>query len=183
VRRRDYVGASYGGPRSKGRSATRLARYIGDREGAKTFGDREAFLEEARARALENRRASYAHIIVAPERGEHFNDRDLKRLTEPFIKDRDGNECPCYGAIHRDTDNAHVHIAVARDKFEKRELTKLKEEVRDLVSSRERLREGPWQEAVGARDLFIEREISERDTGHEREIRGQELEAEREIER
>ncbi len=86
--------------------------------------------------------------------------------------------------LHRDTDNVHVHIAVARDKFEKDKLKKLKEEVRGLISSRERLREDRWrEEAVGARDLFIEREILERDTGHEKEVRGQELEAGWEIER
>lgn len=177
------MGASYGGPRSKGRSATRLARYLGDREGARTFGDREAFLEEARARALENRRASYTHVIVSPERGERFNDRDLKRLTETFTKDRDGNACPHYGAIHRDTDNAHVHIAVARDKFEKGELTKLKEEVRDLVSFHERLREESWHEASRMQDLLIEREKSEQNKGRERNIGEPEREAELERER
>ena len=183
MNRRDYVGASYGGLRSKGRSATRLARYIDGRKGAKTFGDRDLFLEEARKRALENCRASYVHAIISPERGASLEDQDLERLTEPFIKDRDGNECPCYGAIHRDTDNVHLHIAVARDKFEKGELEKLKDEVRGLISSRERLREDRWREAEGVRDLFIEREMSERDTGREREVRGPEREAQSERER
>ena len=77
----------------------------------------------------------------------------------------------------------HVHVTVARDKFEKGELEKLKEEVRDLVSFCERLREGPWQEIVEIRDLLIERKMSERDTEREREVRGQELEAESERER
>lgn len=90
---------------------------------------------------------------------------------------------PRCGAIHRDTDNVHVHIAVARDKFEKRELTKLKEEVRDLVASRERLRDGQWREAVEIRSLLIERELSEQGKECERKIRGLEKEAELERER
>jgi len=152
VTRRDFVGVSFGGPRSKGRGAARLARYVGDREGTKTFGDRQAFLEAAKERAREGSRASYVHVVVSPEKGEGLKDRDFERLVRPFTRDRDGDGCAYYGAVHRDTDRPHVHVAVARDRFEKRELERLKKEARDLISSRERVREPPWREGARNRE-------------------------------
>lgn len=149
MKRRDYVGVSYGGPRSKGRSAIRLVRYVGNREGARTFGDREGFLETVKERTNRGCRSAYVHIIVSPERGEALNDRDFARFAGVFIKDREGNECRYFGAIHRDSSHPHVHIAIARDKVEKRELQGLKKEVRNLISVRELYRESPWHEGIG----------------------------------
>lgn len=55
--------------------------------------------------------------------------------------------------------------------------------MRDLVASRERLRDGQWREAVEIRSLLIERELSEQGKECERKIRGLEKEAELERER
>lgn len=170
VNRRDFVGVSFGGPRSKGRGAARLARYVGDREGAKTFGDRQAFLAAAKERAREGRRASYAHVVVSPETGEAFTDRDLERLVRPFTRDRDGDGCAYYGAVHRDTEHPHVHVAVARDRFEKRELERLKREARALISSRERLREPPWREGARDRERPEHEQDRARDQTQEQEV-------------
>ncbi len=161
--RRDFVGVSFGGPRSKGRGAARLARYVGDREGAKTFGDRGAFLEASKERARAGNRASYVHVVVSPEKGEGLKDRDFERLVRPFTRDRDGEVCAYYGAVHHDTERPHVHVAVARDRFEKRELERLKNEARALISSRERLREPPWHGGA------LGRELPEREQRYERE--------------
>lgn len=54
-------------------------------------------------------------------------------------------------------------MAVARDRFEKRELERLKNEARALISSRGRLREPPWREGAP------EREPPEREQRYERE--------------
>lgn len=155
-----YVGASYTGPRSRGQSAVRLARYIeerereedGDRERATTFGDRETFLEEAKERAEEGKRASYVHLVVSPERGESLTDEDFRRIAEEVARGRDGEEAPYYAAVHRDTDNPHLHVAVARDKYVGSELEDLKEDAREVMASRERLREEPWRERVEERE-------------------------------
>ena len=166
--RRDFVGVSFGGPRPKGRGAARLARYVGDREGARTFGDRQAFLGAAKERAREGRRASYAHVVVSPERGEAFTDRDLERLIQPFTRDRNGDGCAYYGAVHRDTGRPHVHVAVARDRFEKRELERLKKEARALISSRERVRAPPWREGIKDREPPEREQRYEHERHHEK---------------
>lgn len=172
---------SFGGPRSKGRGAVRLARYVGDREGARTFGNRQAFLEAAKDRTREGRRASYVHVVVSPESGKGLKDRDFERLAVPFLKDRNGNGCAFYAAIHRDTDYAHVHLAVARDRFEKGELERLKANTRVLIRSRERLRETPWHETERnqenqiielTRDGEEGRPNAKEVRGHERELEG-----------
>lgn len=152
---RDYVGARYTGPRSRGQSAVRLARYMEEREQedgsderAVTFGDREAFIEEAKERAEDGKRSSYVHLVVSPERGEELTDDDFGRVAEEVARDRDGEDAPYYAAVHRDTDNPHVHVAVARDKYAGSELEDLKEDAREVIEARERLREEPWRERV-----------------------------------
>lgn len=99
--------ARYTGPTSRGESAARLARYIEDRkvpeqerdpgreperdsdgperdeerdryEKATTFGDRGAFVEAAKERGEEGRRSSYVHLVVSPDRGQDFEDRDFR---------------------------------------------------------------------------------------------------------
>lgn len=174
---RDYIGARYTGPRSKGQSAVRLARYMeerenedGGREWATTFGDREEFIEQARERAVEGRRSSYVHLVVSPERGEELNDGDFGRIAEEVARGREGEEAPYYAAVHRDTDNPHLHIAIARDKYVGSELEDLKEGARELMESRERLRDEPWRERVEEREAeAVESEVqrSSRETARE----------------
>jgi relaxase-like protein len=190
VSRRDFVGTSYAGPRSRGRSAARLARYMEDRrredgryEKARTYGDRAAFVEAAKERAEAGRRASYVHAVISPERGPELEDKDFERLIGPWTRDRQGRECPYFAAIHRDTEHAHIHIAVARDKFQKAELERLKERARELIASRQRLRAESWYERGREREERMVRLELGREQGRGREGRERESEKEHELER
>ncbi len=180
------MGASYTGPRSRGQSAVRLARYMEERERgedgggverATTFGDREAFIEEAKERAEEGKRASYVHLVVSPERGESLTDEDFRRIAEEVARGRDGEEAPYYAAVHRDTDNPHLHVAAARDKYVGSELEELKEDAREVMASRERMREEPWRERVEEREA--EAREREGDRGRREHEQGTQREAER----
>lgn len=166
--------ARYTGPKSRGESAARLARYIEDRkvpeqdrehgreqarepdgpeqdeerneerdryEKATTFGDRGAFVEAARERAEEGRRSSYVHLVVSPDRGEDFEDRDFEKLLPDLVRDRQGNDCEYFAAVHRDSDHPHMHVGVVRDKYQKQELENLKEGTEGRIRSVERVRE------------------------------------------
>lgn len=195
--RRDFVRASYTGSGTKGQSAARLARYIEyrqrdaerhpereqerepdrekeqshDYERVQTYGDRDEFVEASRERAKAGRRSSYVHVVVSPERGQEYEDRDFERLVDTWTKDRNGNELAYYAAVHRDTDHPHVHIAVARDKFQKAEYANLKEQSRDRMGERERM-------MVSEREPEMER-LLEREREREQE-RSQEREPQRE---
>lgn len=166
------VKASYTGARSKGQSAARLARYIEDRrtrsegrgesngdgqqqnqervqdrngdryEKAATFGDREEFVSAAKERAGEGRRSSYVHVILSPQEGREFTDRDFEKLLKPWTQDRHGNEKEYFAAVHRDSEHPHLHVAVARDKFQKEELADLKRQTHERIQGRERFHEG-----------------------------------------
>lgn len=193
--RRDFVRASYTGSGTKGQSAARLARYIEyrqqerdserepereqereqsrDYERAQTYGDRDEFVEAARERAEAGRRSSYVHVVVSPERGQEYEDRDFERLVDTWTCDRNGNELAHYAAVHRDTDHPHVHIAVARDKFQKAEYAGLKEQSRERMGERERMMV-PEREPEMERLLEQEREREqsrEQERHHEQERR------------
>lgn len=158
--------ARYTGPKSRGESAARLARYIEDRkvpeqvreperdsdgperdeereryEKATTFGDRGAFVEAARERSEEGRRSSYVHLVASPDRGQDFEDEDFEKLLPGLVRDRQGNDCEYFAAVHRDSDHPHMHVAVARDKYQKQELEDLKEGTEGRIRSVERVRE------------------------------------------
>lgn len=196
--RRDFVRASYTGSGTKGQSAARLARYIEHRqrdtereqdrepeqerdqeqhyERAQTYGDRDEFVEAAKERADAGRRSSYVHVVVSPERGGEYDDRDFERLVETWTKDRNGNELAHYAAVHRDTDHPHVHIAVARDKFQKAEYAGLKEQSREKMGERERM-------MVPEREPEMERLLErEREQDRERARKAREREQERALE-
>lgn len=134
-------------------------------ERAQTYGDREEFLEAAKERAEAGRRSSYVHVVVSPERGQEYEDRDFERLVESWTKDRNGNELAHYAAVHRDTEHPHVHIVVARDKFQKAEYANLKEQSRDRMGERERMM-APEREPEMERILQMEQS---RDRMRERE--------------
>lgn len=143
----------YTGAKSSGQSAARLANYVGHRragrdgreahEEAKTFGDRAGFVEAAKERAKEGRRSSYVHVVVSPERGAEYSDEDFARLLPDLVRDRRGRDAPHFAAVHRDGNRPHMHVAVARDKYQKDELEKLKERVNERIAERDRLRDGP----------------------------------------
>ena len=164
----------------------RLVRYIENRREerggrdfyheAPTFGDRERFLEAAKERSESGRRSSYVHVVLSPEEGREFRDDDLKKLARPWTLDRKGRESPWFAGVHRDTDHPHLHLAVARDKFGKEELQRLKEKTHERVRERERF-------AERRREREREREPArEREPGEERD-RSPERELEREQER
>lgn len=144
-----------------------------DYERVQTYGDRNEFVEAAKERADAGRRSSYVHVVVSPERGQEYDNRDFERLVENWTKDRNGNELAHYAAVHRDTDHPHVHIAVARDKFQKAEYAGLKEQSRDCMEERERMMV-PEREPEMERLLERERELEqsreqEREQEHERQ--------------
>lgn len=144
----NIVKARYTGPSSRGQSAARLARYIserraedGRREKATTFGDRGAFVAAAKERSEAGRRSSYTHLVVSPQNGSEFTDRDFEKLCKPLIYDRQGNRCAYIAAIHRDSEHHHLHLAVARDKYQRQELASLKSQTEERIRGRERFHE------------------------------------------
>lgn len=174
---RVICGVSYCGPKSRGRSAVRLVRYIESRREERdgqdlyrrvpTSGDREGFLESARERAEAGRRSSYVHVVLSPERGREFGDDDLKELVRPWTLDGRGREASWLAGVHRDTDHPHVHVAVARDRFGKEELEGLKEKTRERVRQRERsIERRQERQRERERDLVVGKEP---ETGRERE--------------
>ena len=108
---------------------------------AAVFGDRVDFV-----RAAENRgqnRTAYVHVVISPEHGDVYQDRDFEALVEPWIRDRgDDKPCPYYAVIHRNTEHHHMHLAAVRDLFLSRELERLKAETRQTMKQIERLRMG-----------------------------------------
>jgi hypothetical protein len=144
---------SYSGPRTKGHSAARLARYLTNRKQGRepgqerdryetlklASGDRAQFVQAAKERAKKGRRSSYVHVVISPERGREYKDRDLKALIRPWTRDGQGREAEHMAVIHRDTENPHIHLAVARDKYSKQELQANKERTYQLQRERERV--------------------------------------------
>ena len=150
---------SYSGPRTRGQSAPRLARYLtyrqqkrGQEDGRErgrergnyerlelTAGDRKRFVEAAKERTEKGRRSSYVHVVISPERGQEYKYRDLGALIRPWTRDSRGREAEHMAVIHRDTDNPHIHLAVARDKFSKQELQANKERTYELQRQREQI--------------------------------------------
>lgn len=164
---------SYTGPKSGGQSAGRLGRYLeyrqqedGRYERQELYGDREEFREAARERA-EEERVSYTHTVISPERGEEYADRDLEQLMDEWTRDRAGEQQPFIAAIHRDSDHPHVHIATARDKFDRDELADKKEIIYELAHDREKIMD-LRREYEPERDHDRERE-PDRSRGQDRE--------------
>lgn len=188
---------SYTGPRTRGQSSARLARYltlrqvrdreqdrvqdrVQDRARYETLqlagGDQERFEEAARERAKKGRRSSYVHVVISPER-PGYQDRDLKALAREWTRDRHGREAPHIAVIHRDTQHPHIHVAVARDKLTKDELRLSKERTGDVQRERERMIDRR-QERERAREQEREKAREE-----QRQRREQERERQREAER
>ena len=105
------------------------------------FGDRAGFVRTASSRG--QNRTSYVHVVISPERGDVYQDRDFEALAEPWTRDRgDRKPCSYYAVIHRDTEHHHMHLAAVRDRFLPRELERLKAETRQTMKQVERLRTG-----------------------------------------
>lgn len=145
--------ASYTRPNNAAQSAARLHKYLEYRQDRdhpdryerlpeeSLFGDAERFKLEARERAAEGRRSAYVHVTISPERGDELTNDDYRELLKDWITDRNGEELTYFAAIHRDTDHHHMHVAVVRDKFQKRDLETRKEHTRELVRQQEQVRE------------------------------------------
>ena len=134
-------------------------------EKATTFGNREEFVSAAKERSAEGRRSAYIHVIVSPERGQGFTDEDFEKLIKPWTTDRHGNEKEYFAAVHRDSDHPHVHIAVAKDKFQKEELADLKRQTHERIRGRERFHEGERQSERGDERNQEREQNSERSSG------------------
>ncbi|MEW6635458.1 MAG: hypothetical protein AB1425_01435 [Actinomycetota bacterium] len=113
---------------------------------AARFGDRGAFVREALSRA--KNRTAYVHVVVSPEHGSLYEDRDFEKLVSPWSRERDGRDCAFYAVVHRNTDHPHLHIAAARDRFTKGELERLKGETRERMAELDRLRGGSFAKGL-----------------------------------
>lgn len=149
VTRSNIVKARFTGPGSRGQGAAKLARYMEERrverdgqelyEKATTFGDRGDFVRAANDRAGQGRRSHYTHLVVSPERGHEFTDADFEKLLPSATMNRQGGSGSYFAAVHRDGNRPHMHVAVARDKYGKEELARLKEDINERVRERERV--------------------------------------------
>ena len=103
---RIITNVSYSGPRTRDQSAPRLARYLtyrrqkrGQEDGRErgrergnyerlelTAGDRKRFVEAAKERTEKGRRSSYVHVVISPERGQEYKDRDLGALIRSWTR-------------------------------------------------------------------------------------------------
>ena len=141
-----------------------------------TGSDRE--LEEGlQWREKKGREVSYMSVVISPERGDlELRDEDWRRISQVWTQNRNGKEERHVGYIHRDTEHPHMHLAVARSYYSKKEYEENKEQTRQIVREIERERE---QERLIDRIFDRERE---RERGRDLE-RAQERESGREPER
>lgn len=157
---------------SKAYSASKIVRYLSrrpeDKERATsedrwrdlderdTFGNAEAFKEEANRRRAERlasaeergvdigqdhspKNVQYLHVVISPRGREDMDREDFRVLAEPWVRGEDGRLYEHYGAIHRDDpEGPKLHLVVARDKLRARELEAAKERGDGLVLERER---------------------------------------------
>lgn len=174
---------------SKAYSASKIVRYLGRRPEDKgratkegrwrdlderdTFGNAEAFKEEANRRRAERlasaeergvdieqdhspKNVQYLHVVISPRGREDMDREDFRALAEPWIRGEDGRLFEHYGAIHRDDpEGPKLHLVVARDKLRTRELVAAKERGDGLVLERERAmgREGGPERGPGRGDV------------------------------
>jgi hypothetical protein len=79
-------------------------------------GDRETAIDimRAQARASGRRRPKPYHVVLTWQSGEHPTREQAERAAE-HVMDRLGYAgCPAVAAMHRDTDNDHLHLVVCR---------------------------------------------------------------------
>ena len=149
--------------------ASRLLSYIGrePHDLRNRFGDRmdgeeiEDFIERSEDHEYEE------HWVLSPDHGERLDDDELSLATRKTMSEHLSDRPTgtyCY-AIHRDTDNPHVQVAVTGEKHD------LWTEQHDLDALRKRARthtrERDYQHER-ARERKRERE-RERERRHERE--------------
>lgn len=193
------VKASYTRPDNAGQSASRLHKYLEYRQQeheqendqeqdryerldeSERFGDAEEWKQAARDRADEGRRSAYVHVVISPENGHELTNDDYRELLDEWTTDKNGEQLPHYAAIHRDTDNPHLHVAVARDKFQKQDLEDRKERTREMVMQQEQthgIEPEYEQQREQQREQEAQRERERREQERERERRREEPEQE-----
>lgn len=152
-------------PRNGWHSIPRSHR-LGNAEAFKAAADSRTkkIWEDAKRRGktiLKNRApwcASYLHILISPQNREELSVEELKALARYWTVDGNGEELPHFGAVHTDgRSGKHLHLVVARDKIDKRELRELKSRTDALAIRLERER-SPERERVRERERAPERE-------------------------
>ncbi len=85
---------------------------------------------------------SYVHVVLSPDSRNDLTTEQIASLVEPWITDGRGEILPHVGAVHTDGRRGqHVHIAIARDKFDRGELEGLKQSTRGMTRELERERQ------------------------------------------
>lgn len=126
--------------------AGKLMSYIG-RDNHQLCNRRGEFMSDREAEEFIERSKEYNHekqIVISPENGNELTDDELslaaRRNMSEFVEDRPTADY-CY-AIHRDTDNAHVQVAVTgakRDLYaDKKERKQMRTNARTHFRERER---------------------------------------------
>jgi hypothetical protein len=145
-------------PRGGWHSIPRSHR-LGNAEAFKAAADERTALiwEDARKRGktlIKNRAlwcASYLHILLSPQNREELSTEELKTLARYWTVDGNGEELLHFGAVHTDGRRGkHLHLLVARDKIDRRELRELKSRTDALAIRLERGRT-PERERVPER--------------------------------
>lgn len=163
-------------PAARKRAHRSVEYLVKDRgEAVKVYGDPEAFREATKARVKEmdagkrpGEKGAFVSLVLSPERGADFKDGDFEKLLPAWTQDAEGREYDYFAAVHRDTGSRgngeghdHMHLLVARDAYDKRELGGLKRQSREVIRGREKLikqRERRAREYEQAREREPEQE-------------------------
>jgi hypothetical protein len=124
-----------------------------------------------------SRSEEHAHtkqVVIFPENGNELTDDELslaaRRNMSEFVSDRP-TASYCY-AVHRDTDHAHVQVAITG---EKRDLYADKQERKQMrTSAREQFREREHQHARARRERARDRQQQRRRDRQQQRERDQE---------
>lgn len=155
----------------------------------RTFGDAEAFKAAANARTKEIREdaqrrgkdlsknkarwcVSYLHVVLSPANRAELSDEDFGELLRPWVSDGGGGEVPYFAAIHREEPGReHLHVALARGKFEADELRSLKDRTDALAMSFEReIEQTPERDNEQSMERTMERTTEREELAHGLEL-------------
>jgi len=122
------------------------------------LGDARAFVRVADARTREIREdaakrgkdlsrnkarwcTSFVNVVLSPANRGRLTDEEFARLAAPWVAGPEGEELPHVGTIHREEPGeAHLHLAIVRDKFSAEELRALKDRTDGLAMGLEQER-------------------------------------------
>lgn len=163
------------------RDARKLTSYLG-RDGQQLRDRTGEPMSDREVNEFVARSGQYNHekqIVISPADGEDMSNEEMslaaRRNMNEFVKDRPTAEY-CY-AIHRDTDNPHVQVAVTgtkRDLYaDKQERMQMRTKARDQFGERDRQHGHARRERARQREEQRRRERQqqrERDRDHGREL-------------